>query len=355
MVDVHERFIRSLEGSRKLDRELEALPSDEEIADRKRDHRGLTRPELATLLAYSKIDLYAELLDSGVPEDPYLSAELERYFPDPLPERFGDAMREHRLAREIVATQVVNNVLHGGGTTFVFRLHEETGAPASEIARGYAVAREIYGMRPQWAEIEALDNRVDSATQLSMLLEGRRLIERSTRWLLRHRSRPMDIASTVGQYRPARGDAVRGGAAAARPGGRRAATRARTSCAMPAFPSGSPSAWRRSPRCSPCSTWSRWRATRASTWRRWRPSTSRSATGSACTGCAIASSSCRATTTGGRGPARRCATTCTRSIATSRRRCSRAHGRPRTPARVEAWVEENPASERSCRRSPTSA
>ena len=202
MVDVHERFIRSLEGSRKLDRELEALPNDEQIADRKRDHRGLTRPELSTLLAYSKIDLYAELLDSGVPEDPYLSAELERYFPDPLPERFGDAMREHRLAREIVATQVVNNVLHGGGTTFVFRLHEETGAPASEIARGYAVAREIYGMRPQWADIEALDNQVDSAIQLSMLLEGRRLIERSTRWLLRHRSRPMDIASTVGQFRP---------------------------------------------------------------------------------------------------------------------------------------------------------
>ncbi|HLM08336.1 MAG TPA: NAD-glutamate dehydrogenase [Thermoleophilaceae bacterium] len=202
MLDVHERFIRSLESTRKLDRGLEALPDDEEIAERKRAHRGLTRPELATLLAYSKIDLFAELLDSDVPEDPYLSAELDRYFPTPLPERFGNAMREHRLAREIVATQVVNNVLHGGGTTFVFRLHEESGAPASEIARGYAVAREIYGMRPQWAEIEALDNRVDGEMQIGMLLEGRRLIERGTRWLLRNRPRPMDIASTVGYFRP---------------------------------------------------------------------------------------------------------------------------------------------------------
>jgi glutamate dehydrogenase len=202
MLDVHQRFIRSLETRRKLDRDLEALPSDDEIAERKREHRGLTRPELAVLLSYSKIDLYAELLDSDVPEDPYLSAELERYFPPPLPERFGEAMRAHRLCREIVATQVVNNVLHGGGTTFVFRLHEESGAPASEIARAYAVAREIYGMRPQWGEIEALDNRVDGSVQLSMLLEGRRLIERGTRWLLRNRPRPMDIASTVGHFRP---------------------------------------------------------------------------------------------------------------------------------------------------------
>jgi glutamate dehydrogenase len=202
MLDVHERFMRGLESARKLDRELEALPDDEEVAERKRDHRGLTRPELAALLAYSKIDLYAELIDSDVPEDPYLSAELERYFPSPLPERFGKAMRAHRLSREIVATQVANNVLHGGGTTFVFRLHEESGAPASEIARAYAVTREIYAMRPQWGEIEALDNRVESSVQISMLLEGRRLIERGSRWLLRNRTRPMDIASTVGRFRP---------------------------------------------------------------------------------------------------------------------------------------------------------
>ena len=92
MIDVHGRLIRSLEQSRKLDRELESLPSDDEIAERKREHRGLTRPELATLIAYSKVDLYTELLDSSVPEDPYLSAELDHYFPSPLPERFGEWM-----------------------------------------------------------------------------------------------------------------------------------------------------------------------------------------------------------------------------------------------------------------------
>ena len=110
-------------------------------------------------------------------------------------------MRRHRLRREITATQVVNNMLHGGGITFTFRLHEETGAPASEIARAYAVAREVFGMRPQWAEIE-LDNRVDAGTQIAMLLEGRRLIERGTRWLLHNRPQPLAIAPTVEYFAP---------------------------------------------------------------------------------------------------------------------------------------------------------
>ena len=202
MLDVHARFIRKLETTRRLDRDLEALPDDEEISERKRDHRGLTRPELAVLMAYSKIDLYGELLDSSVPEDPYLSAELEAYFPTPLRERFGEGMAEHRLRREIIATQVANNILHGGGTTFTFRLAEETDTPPSDIARAYTVAREIFQMRPMWGEIEALDNRVGADLQTRMLLEGRRLIERGTRWLLRNRRRPLDIASTVEWFRP---------------------------------------------------------------------------------------------------------------------------------------------------------
>jgi glutamate dehydrogenase len=200
MLDVHARLISSLEQSRNLDRALEALPSDEALAERKRDHRGLTRPELAALLAYSKIDLYAQLLASDVPEDPYLSAELQAYFPAPVRERYVDRMEGHRLRREIIATQVVNFMLHGGGITFAFRVHEETGASASDIARAYTVAREVFAMRPQWAEIEALDNRIGASVQLTMLLEGRRLIERGTRWLLRNRRRPLDVAATVAQF-----------------------------------------------------------------------------------------------------------------------------------------------------------
>jgi glutamate dehydrogenase len=202
MVDVHQRFLRFLEARRNMNRELEALPDDEEISERKRDDRGLTRPEIAALLAYSKIDLNEALLESDVPEDPYLSAELERYFPSPLPERYGAQMRSHRLGRQIVATQVVNNMLHGGGTTFAFRLHEETGAPASQIARAYACAREIFEMRPLWAEIENLDNNCAASVQVTLLLEGRRLVERASRWLLGNRPSQLDIASTVRHFRP---------------------------------------------------------------------------------------------------------------------------------------------------------
>jgi glutamate dehydrogenase len=202
MVDVHMRFLDALEHSRKLNRELEALPSNEQLAERNRESGGMTRPELAVALAYSKIDMYAELLDSDLPEDPHLETELDRYFPAPLPQRFAEQIRAHRLRREIIATQVINNMEHGGGITFPFRLHEESGAPASEIARAYAAARDIFGMRKQWAEIEALDNQVSSQVQLRMLLEGRRLVERGSRWLLAHRSRPLDIGATVNFFSP---------------------------------------------------------------------------------------------------------------------------------------------------------
>ncbi len=193
---------RSLEQSGRLDRELEALPSDEELAERKGAGRGLTRPELATLIAFSKLELHDELIDSDVPEDPHLSGELATYFPDVLSERFGEQMREHRLRREITATQVVNNMLHGGGTTFAFRLREELGAKPSESARAYAVARDVFEMRPLWSQIEDLDNIVDAATRTRMLLDGRTLVERATRWLLRNRRRPLPIATTVAFFAP---------------------------------------------------------------------------------------------------------------------------------------------------------
>ncbi len=202
MIDVHARFIRGLEQAGRLDRGLEALPSDEAIAERKAAGKGLTRPELATLVAYSKLELHDELVDSDVPEDPHLSGELERYFPRVLSERFGAEMREHRLRREITATQVVNNVLHGGGSTFAFRLSEELGALPSETARAYAVARDVFEMRPLWSQIEGLDNRIDAAMQTRMLLDGRTLVERATRWLLRNRRRPLPIAATVAFFEP---------------------------------------------------------------------------------------------------------------------------------------------------------
>jgi glutamate dehydrogenase len=202
MVDVHGRLIRHLEQVAGLDREIEFLPSDEEIGERKSAHQGLVAPELAVVMAYCKIHTYAELLESDLPEDPYLGHDLERYFPSPLPERYAEQMGEHRLRREIIATVVANQLVDRAGTTFAFRLGEETGASASLLARGYAVAREVFDMRSFWEQVEALDNRVAAATQLEILIEARRLVERAARWLVRAHSRGIDIEATTRRFEP---------------------------------------------------------------------------------------------------------------------------------------------------------
>ncbi len=200
MVDVHARYIRALEQSGRLNRELEFLPSDEELGERRSNGVGLTTPELAILLSYSKNTLYRELLESDAPEDPYLAGELERYFPTPLRERFREQIREHRLHREITATHVANSMVNRCGPSFAFRLGEETGAAGPEIARAYTAAREIFDVRTLWEEIEALDNQVDAGTQTKMFLEARKLVERATRWLLRNRRTPLDIAATISYF-----------------------------------------------------------------------------------------------------------------------------------------------------------
>ena len=225
MLDVHDRVMRDLEAAGRLDRALEALPDVEAIAERRTAGLGLTQPELAVVLAYSKITLYAALLESDLPEDPALDGELDLYFPAPLPERFGDVMRRHRLKREIVATRVTNDLVDRAGTTFVFRLGEDTGAAPEDIARASVVARDVFAVRSLWEDVEALDGAVPAETQYEMLLSSRRMVERSTRWLLRSRPRPLDIAAERERY----GEGAVGGrgAAAGRAGGVRAGALAR--------------------------------------------------------------------------------------------------------------------------------
>jgi glutamate dehydrogenase len=200
MVDVHARLIRRLEQVADLNRKIEFLPDEESLEERKVDHKGLLAPELAVVMAYCKIRLYADLLDSDVPEDPYLGRDLEQYFPEPLQERYSREMSEHRLRREIIATVVANQLVDRAGTTFAFRLSEETGAAAPILARGYAVARAVFDMQPFWEQVESLDNEVDADLQLKMLIHGRRLVERSTRWLVRANPRKIEIDAIAKRY-----------------------------------------------------------------------------------------------------------------------------------------------------------
>ena len=197
----YQHLIRSLERSGELNRAIEFLPVDEEFAERRKRGVGLTRPELAVVLAYSKIWLSNHLLASDVPEDAYLSLELERYFPEPVRERFPRAIARHRLRREIIATATTNSLVNRMGPTFVPRTQEETGAEPAEIARAYTAAREIFDMRKLWARIEGLDNKITAKLQYGMMYQTSRLLRHVTYWLLAHRRRELHVDKAVAEFR----------------------------------------------------------------------------------------------------------------------------------------------------------
>ncbi|MCO5998820.1 NAD-glutamate dehydrogenase [Actinoallomurus rhizosphaericola] len=197
MLHVHARHLRKLERDGKLKRRLEDLPDDKALAERRQAGLGLTGPEFATLLAYSKLTLEEEIRASDLPDDPHLATRLVEYFPTPLRERFRDYMDRHPLRREIISTSVVNSLVNNSGTTFAFRMNEETGASASDIARAYLVARAVFDMPRFWGSVDALESQVDTATQIRMRLEARKLTERGARWLLHNRRMPFDLKETV--------------------------------------------------------------------------------------------------------------------------------------------------------------
>jgi glutamate dehydrogenase len=202
LLDEHGRLIRSLERAGRLDRRLEFLPSDEQLAERRAAGRGLTRPELAVLLAYSKIVLQDELVASDVPEDDYLADDLERYMPVELRERFRAQLRRHPLRRDIIATYITNSMVNRAGSTFAHRLSEETGASPPDIARAYTVAREVFDIRRLWKDLTTLDEVVRAEVLIELMAETRKVIERSSLWFLRNRRQPLDIAATVSHFAP---------------------------------------------------------------------------------------------------------------------------------------------------------
>ncbi|MEE8272230.1 MAG: NAD-glutamate dehydrogenase domain-containing protein, partial [Alphaproteobacteria bacterium] len=194
------RFMRNLERAGRLNREVEFLPDDEVLADRQNAALGLGRPELSVLLAYAKMELYDALLDSEVPDEPHLVADLIKYFPRPVRKRFRDVIPRHRLHREIIATILSNAVINRGGITFVSDLQEETDAAADEIARAFVVARETFDLRPVWIGIQSLDNEVPAATQVQMNMMTQDLLHRAASWFLRNSTSPLAIVATVQDF-----------------------------------------------------------------------------------------------------------------------------------------------------------
>ncbi|WP_166207538.1 NAD-glutamate dehydrogenase [Cognatiluteimonas telluris] len=195
-----QHFIRTLESQGLLDRQIEFLPSDAEIAERKARGQGLTRPELAVLLSYSKLVAFQQLLVSDVPEDPYLSKELIRYFPEPLQVKYAKAMEHHRLKREIIATAVTNSTINRMGATFLLRMQEDTGRTPGEVAKAYTITRETLDARQLWAQIDALDGKVAESVQIDALQVIWNLQRSFTRWLLSRPGAIPDISTAVDRY-----------------------------------------------------------------------------------------------------------------------------------------------------------
>jgi len=153
------------------------------------------------LLAHTKIAAGQQVLASDLPDDQSLRSTLAGYFPVPLRDRFADQLGAHRLRREIITTEVINEMVDTGGTTFLFRLGEETGLPAVDITRAWLVTREVFGMRAFWQQVEAMAGSVDVDARIAVVLEARKLVERATRWLLVNRRPSFGIAETVSLFR----------------------------------------------------------------------------------------------------------------------------------------------------------
>jgi len=198
-------FIDVLEDLGLLNRELEFLPSNDELRERRDQGMGLVRPELSVLLSYSKIVLYQQLLASDVPEDAWLSDEAVNYFPAAIRKHFSKYVPQHRLKREIIATQVTNSLVNRMGASFALRMHEDTGATPGEVARAYTIAREVFRAREFWAGVEALDNKVASDLQTAAMLAMWSLLRHATRWLLNLRGRGLDIRVMVDRLKPGLG------------------------------------------------------------------------------------------------------------------------------------------------------
>ncbi|MBK6637961.1 MAG: NAD-glutamate dehydrogenase [Rhodocyclaceae bacterium] len=202
MLDAQARYIRHLEKAGRLNRAVEFLPGEDEIAERKAKHIGLTSPERAVLLSYSKMELYDHLLASELIDDEYFLPTLIGYFPAPLGERYAEAMKRHPLRREIIATDLANATINRTGSVFIHRMQEETGATGPEVVRAYALAREVLGVGKLFNDIDALDDVIAARTQSDMLIDAGRLVLRAVLWFLRRTGARQSVSDVVAFFAP---------------------------------------------------------------------------------------------------------------------------------------------------------
>jgi glutamate dehydrogenase len=197
----YQRYLSWLEQEDQLDRDLEFLPSDEQLTDRINRHQpSWTRPELSVLICYSKVLLKEALAGSDLLSDPWLASTVTKYFPKALVSQFGEAVEAHSLANEIAINQVVNDLVNRVGFSFFFRQMESTGSSAEDVIRAYTAVIEVLGLKRLWQQIEEHNPRLPAATELELLHILVRLARRATRWFLRNHRLSLDCASLIADY-----------------------------------------------------------------------------------------------------------------------------------------------------------
>ena len=194
------RLMQRLENEKFLDREVEFLPSPKQIGELRAKKDGLTRPELAVLLSYSKLALYRDIKDSAMVMSDYFIPDLLRYFPKAMRETYREEILSHRLRGQIVATQITNSIVNRAGIAFASGILEETGMHPCDLARAYVISRDIFSLRALWAQIESLDGNIDPALQAEMFVEIAQFLEHMTLWFLENQSQPLDIEQIVSDY-----------------------------------------------------------------------------------------------------------------------------------------------------------
>lgn len=195
-------FMRRLESKGRLDRELEVLPADDLLNQRRQSGGGLCRPEISVLLAYAKTTLYEDLLTSDLPEDPYLHQDLIDYFPAPLQDDYQDQIQNHRLRREIVSTLVANNVVNLGLGEFVRDLEEQSDYSIAMIVRSFITARDAFTLIPLIGELEQIAGQIGAERQIALLNRTREALLKGTQWFLTNLAAPIAIQNGVDKFQP---------------------------------------------------------------------------------------------------------------------------------------------------------
>ena len=201
-MEEYRRFMEYLESDGRLDRAIEYLPDNDALAERAGSGQSLTRPELATLVSYSKLDLKESLVCSTVIDESYLSREVFTAFPKVLVEQFTDQLLEHRLKKEIVATQIANHMIDMMGITYALRVRQTTGASSPDIARAFVISRDVFNVDHYWQAIEKLDYTAPSSLQQQMMGALTKLVRRASRWFIRLKRQDLIAAETVAHFSP---------------------------------------------------------------------------------------------------------------------------------------------------------